>query len=97
MDHELGSLEAGKRADVVVVDTSGPNWVTRSPDPALQLLWASDGRDVCHVVSSGEVVVRDPRSVRPVDLPALAAEAQARQVSILKEVGLDPRARWPLS
>ena len=64
MDHELGSLEAGKRADVVVIDTSGPNWVTRSPDPALQLLWASDGRDVRHVVASGRVVVRDRRSAR---------------------------------
>ena len=94
MDHELGSLEAGKRADVVVIDTSGPNWVTRSPDPALQLLWASDGRDVRHVVASGHVVVRD-RQCTTVDLPALAAEAQARQVSILREVGLDPQPRWP--
>ena len=68
MDHELGSLEAGKRADVVVVDTSGPNWVTRSPDPVLQLLWASDGRDVRHVVASGRVVVARSAQCTTVDL-----------------------------
>jgi 5-methylthioadenosine/S-adenosylhomocysteine deaminase len=96
IDHELGSLEPGKRADVVLIDTSGPNWVTRSPDPALQLLWASDGRDVRHVVASGQVVVRD-RACTTVDLRALAAEAQDRQRRILKEVGLDPRPRWPLT
>ena len=59
MGDEIGSLEAGKRADVVVVDTTGPNWVPRSPDPVLQLVWASDGRDVRHVVAAGRVVVRD--------------------------------------
>jgi 5-methylthioadenosine/S-adenosylhomocysteine deaminase len=96
MDHELGSLEAGKRADVVVIDTSGPNWVTRSPDPALQLLWASDGRDVRHVVASGRVVVSDGECTT-VDLPTLAAEAQIRQRTILAEVGLDPRPRWPFT
>ena len=79
-----------------MIDTSGPNWVTRSPDPALQLLWASDGRDVRHVVASGKVVVRD-RQCTTVDLPALAAEAQARQRRLFDQAGLDPRPRWPLS
>jgi 5-methylthioadenosine/S-adenosylhomocysteine deaminase len=95
MDHELGSLEPGKRADVVVVDTTGPNWVTRSPDPVLQLVWASDGRDVRHVVASGRVVVRDG-SCTTVDRPSLGAEAADRQRRLLRDAGLDPRPRWPL-
>lgn len=83
MDHELGSLEAGKRADVVVVDTTGPAWIPRSPDPVLQLVWASDGRAVRHVVASGRVVVRDGRCTT-VDVGALAAEAQERQHYLLQ-------------
>jgi 5-methylthioadenosine/S-adenosylhomocysteine deaminase len=94
LDHELGSLEPGKRADVVVMATTGPNWVTRSPDPILQLVWASDGRDVRHVVASGRVVVRD-RACTTVDLTSLAAEAQVRQRWLLDQAGLDPRPRWP--
>ncbi len=96
MGHELGSLEPGKRADIVVVDTSGPNWAPRSPDPVLQLVWGSDGRDVRHVVAAGRVVVRDGVCTT-VDLPALAAEAQPRQAALLRHAGLDPRPRWPLA
>ena len=96
MAHELGSLEPGKRADVVVMDTTGPNWVTRSPDPVLQLVWASDGRDVRDVVASGRVVVRDG-ACTTVDRATLAAEAQRRQRRLLDEAGLDPRPRWPLT
>ena len=39
MGDEIGSLEVGKRADVVVVDTTGPNWAPPSADPVLGLVW----------------------------------------------------------
>jgi 5-methylthioadenosine/S-adenosylhomocysteine deaminase len=95
MDHELGSLEPGKRADIVVLDTTGPNWVTRSPDPVLQLVWASDGRDVRHVVASGRIVVRDG-ACTTIDRASLTAEAAEHQRRLLRDAGLDPRAKWPL-
>ena len=85
MADELGSLEPGKRADIVVIDTTGPNWVPRSPDPVLQLVWASDGRDVRHVVASGRIVVRDGRCTT-VDVAALAADAAASQRRLLAAV-----------
>jgi 5-methylthioadenosine/S-adenosylhomocysteine deaminase len=96
IDHELGSLEPGKRADVVVIDTTGPNWVTRSPDPVLQLVWGSDGRDVRHVVASGRIVVRDGMCTT-VDRTTLAAEAADRQRRLLREAGLAARPKWPLT
>jgi 5-methylthioadenosine/S-adenosylhomocysteine deaminase len=77
VDDELGSLEPGKRADVVLVDTSGPEWVPMSPDPVQQLVWASDGRAVRDVVASGRIVVRD-RQLLTVDIDALRPEAQRR-------------------
>ena len=95
MAHELGSLEVGKRADVVVVDARGPAWVPRSPDPVLQLVWAGDGRSVRHVVASGRLIVRDGRCTT-VDVDALADLAVQRQRDLLTAAGLDPRPRWPL-
>ena len=95
MAHELGSLEVGKRADVVVVDARGPAWVPRSPDPVLQLVWAGDGRSVRHVVASGRLIVRDGRCTT-VDVDALADVAVQRQRDLLTAAGLDPRPRWPL-
>ena len=62
MGDEIGSLEVGKRADIVRGRHDRPEpGCPRSPDPVLQLVWATDGRAVRHVVASGRVVVRDGR------------------------------------
>lgn len=87
MDDEIGSIEIGKRADLVVVDTGGPEWMPRSPDPVLQLVWASDGRSVRDVVVDGEVVVRDREPTR-VDRRALGDEARERQARLINDAGL---------
>ena len=76
MDHELGSLEIGKRADVVVVDTTGPIWTPHADDPMIALVWTGGGRSVRDVVASGRVVVRD-RSCVGVDLGSLARAGAA--------------------
>jgi 5-methylthioadenosine/S-adenosylhomocysteine deaminase len=96
MDHEIGSLEEGKRADVVVIDATRPEWVPRAPDPVVQLVWASDGRSVRHVVASGRLVVRDGRCTT-VDVGELAAAAQEAQRRLLADAGLRPQPRWPVT
>ncbi len=83
MHDRIGSLDAGKQADVVVHDTSGPQWIPRSPDPVLQLVWASDGRSVNDVLIAGREVVRAGRCIT-VDVAAASAEAAARQKALLR-------------
>ena len=80
---EIGSLEVGKRADIVLIDTDGPEWMPRSPDPVLQLVWASDGRSVRDVLVAGRVVVRDgePTLLERRDLASAAAERHRRLVA----------------
>jgi 5-methylthioadenosine/S-adenosylhomocysteine deaminase len=90
MGDEIGSLEVGKRADVVLIDTSGPEWVPRSPDPVLQLIWASDGRSVSDVVVSGRVIVRNGEPTL-VDRRALAAEAAERHHRLVAAARLGQR------
>jgi 5-methylthioadenosine/S-adenosylhomocysteine deaminase len=82
-DATIGSLEVGKQADIVVHDTSGPQWVTRSTDPVLQLIWGTDGRSVADVFVAGRQVVRDGRCVS-VDIDALRTEARARRDHFLR-------------
>ncbi len=80
---EIGSLEVGKRADVVVVDTTGPTWTPHADDPVTALVWASDGRAVRDVVASGRIVVSDGDCIT-VDHRSLAAashEVHQRLVS----------------
>ena len=87
MEDELGSIEPGKRADIVLVDTGGHEWIPRSPDPVLQLVWASDGRSVRHVVASGDVVVEDGVGTR-VDLDHVRREAALHHSRLVRDAGL---------
>ena len=93
MDDRIGSLEAGKQADIVVHDTSSTAWNPRG-ETILQLVWGADGRSVRDVVVAGRVVVRDGACVT-VDMAALHAEAAEAQSSLLARAGLEIPHRWP--
>ncbi|MET0553319.1 MAG: amidohydrolase [Vicinamibacteria bacterium] len=73
MEDRIGSLEAGKRADVVVVgvDRAGMRPVY---DPVSHLVYVAKGADVRDVVIEGRVVMRD-RRVLTLSEPAVLAEA----------------------
>ena len=93
MDDRIGSLEAGKQADIVVHDTSSVAWNPRG-ETILQLVWGSDGRSVRDVVVAGRPVVRDGACVT-VDMAALHAEAAEAQSSLLARADLEIPHRWP--
>jgi len=92
---DLGSIEVGKRADLVVFDPRRPEWTPAGDDPALQLVWGTDGRSVRHVVVAGEVVIRDQHSTR-VDEAALAEAVVDAGRSLRERAGVHATSRWPL-
>jgi len=55
---EIGSLEVGKRADLIIVDTRKPH-LTPLYDPASHLVYAASGSDVRDMIIDGRLVVRD--------------------------------------
>lgn len=58
LEHETGSLEIGKAADLVAIDLRGLGY-TPAPDLATLLVFSGSGRDVRHVMVAGEWIVRD--------------------------------------
>jgi 5-methylthioadenosine/S-adenosylhomocysteine deaminase len=60
MEKEIGSLERGKKADVIVINLNEPNAVPMY-DVYAQLAYALKGNDVETVVIGGRVVMRDHR------------------------------------
>lgn len=93
MADRIGSLEAGKQADIVVHRASGWGWSPRG-DVGLQLVWGTDGRSVRDVFIAGRDVVRDGRCVT-VDTDALWRESEAMQQSLLQRAGIVVPHRWP--
>ncbi len=76
LDGEIGTLEVGKRADVIVVSIDGPH-VSPSDSPYSALVYACKSSDVRHVVVDGKVVVRD-RRLLTLDPSAAAADGRQR-------------------
>ncbi|MQA30667.1 MAG: 5'-deoxyadenosine deaminase [Luteitalea sp.] len=76
LDDQIGSLEVGKRADLIVVDRDRPH-LAPGPDPYSTLVYAARGADVRTTVVDGEVLVHEGMPVRVdrSDVVAMAREA----------------------
>ena len=75
--HEIGSLEVGKKADVIVVDRDRPH-LAPGPDPYSTLVYAARGSDVRTTIVDGEVLVDDVRAGRGSIAAEVVAEPQRR-------------------
>jgi 5-methylthioadenosine/S-adenosylhomocysteine deaminase len=75
MEAEIGSIEPGKRADLIVVSRRGVHQAP-DPDPWSTLVYATRGSDVRLTVVDGEVLSRDAGLVHQ-DLTEIAADARA--------------------
>jgi len=71
---ELGSIEAGKRADFFLVDRDRPQFMARH-DPYSTLVYSTRGSDVRTTVVDGEVLVEGFRPIRW-DQAQISAEAR---------------------
>jgi cytosine/adenosine deaminase-related metal-dependent hydrolase len=60
LEREVGSIEVGKRADLIVVDARAPH-MAPAADPASVLVYAARSSDVRDVLVDGRLLVRDRR------------------------------------
>jgi len=92
---EIGSLEVGKKADVVVFDALRAEWRSLL-DPVNNLVYAADGRSVRYVVADGRVVV-DEGEVTFADERNVAERVQAIAEELLARTNTRVnRGRWPI-
>jgi 5-methylthioadenosine/S-adenosylhomocysteine deaminase len=85
LEKEIGSLEAGKRADLVIVSMANAR-LTPMYDPVSHLVYAVRGDDVRTVMVNGRVLMRD-RKMLTLDEPAVLAEAHKLAASVRAAVG----------
>lgn len=85
MQAEIGSLEVGKRADLVVLDFQKAH-LAPVIDPIANLVHNGLGSDVEQVYVDGERLVQNGRSTR-VEFLEILAEAQNRAEALWKKMG----------
>jgi 5-methylthioadenosine/S-adenosylhomocysteine deaminase len=86
MEKEIGSLEPGKKADVIVIGLDEPNAVPMY-DVYAQIAYALKGSDVQTVVIGGRVVMRDQKLLT-VDEKAAIEKAREYKKSVAASLGM---------
>lgn len=87
LEAEIGSLEAGKKADIAVFDLSKPH-VGVIHRPLSSFVTAGKGSDAKVVMVDGEIVYRDGAFPRQPDAMALVREGQRIAAGVLVKAGL---------
>jgi 5-methylthioadenosine/S-adenosylhomocysteine deaminase len=85
LEREIGSLEPGKRADVIVVSMTSARQ-TPVYDPISHLVYATRGDDVRSTIVNGRVLMRE-RKVFTLDEQAVLADAEKQAQQVRAAVG----------
>ncbi|MGH7537670.1 MAG: 5'-deoxyadenosine deaminase [Gemmatimonadales bacterium] len=87
LEAEIGSIEVGKRADLVAVDLSGPHGQPDGADLISRLVYGARAADVRHVLVDGQVVVRGGRLLTA-DVAEIRARANTATRRLRRAAGL---------
>jgi cytosine/adenosine deaminase-related metal-dependent hydrolase len=88
MGDEIGSLEQGKKADVILVDFNRLHLTPRTFLPQ-QLTYYVTGHDVHTVIVGGRILMED-RKIRTVDVEEVKALAREEAARAFERVDLEP-------
>jgi len=75
MDSFIGSLEVGKKADLVVIDINKPH-LTPMYNPYSHLVYSARGSDVVHSIINGQLVMYD-RKLLTINIQSLMEKANS--------------------
>jgi cytosine/adenosine deaminase-related metal-dependent hydrolase len=97
LDRDLGSLEAGKKADIIAVDLRRPHLAPRHM-PLWRLAGFACAADVTLTIIDGEVLMHE-RRLSSIDQTAVLDEAQLAAELMLDRIGLrallaEPKSLW---
>jgi 5-methylthioadenosine/S-adenosylhomocysteine deaminase len=81
LQHEVGSLEVGKKADIIVLDTNKPH-LTPMYNPYSHVVYAARGSDVTHSIINGRLVM-EQRKLLTLDLDEVMKRAREKSRAVL--------------
>lgn len=74
MERTVGSLEVGKKADIIIVDTNRPHMVPMY-NPFSNIVYSAIGDDVIHSIINGKVVMKD-RKLHTMELTSIIEDVE---------------------
>jgi cytosine/adenosine deaminase-related metal-dependent hydrolase len=90
LEDEIGSIELGKKADLIVLDYLKPHFIPLI-NPLSAIVWSASGADVETSIVDGKVLMHN-RQALTLDEPSILKEAQLRSSEVLARAGLKKNA-----
>lgn len=86
LEHEIGSIEVGKRADLILIDNTAPH-LAPAADPFSTIVYACRPDDVRMTMIDGQILVRDGAATT-LDAGEIADEARRQARALASRAGL---------
>ena len=80
MEDITGSLETGKKADIIIVDVDKPH-LTPMYNPYSHIVYAARGNDVSHSIINGQLVMED-RKLLTLDIEEIMERAREKAIKV---------------
>lgn len=93
-EKEIGSLETGKKADLIMFDMNRPEW-TPTYNWVTALVYSATGDSVDTVLVDGQVLM-EGRRLLTIEERMVRQEMQGRRADFLRRAGLQVPHRWPI-
>ncbi len=96
IDNMVGSIEVGKRADIITIDYWKPHLKPMN-NPISHLVYAAMGSDVRNVIVDGKIIMRD-RRVLTLDEEKILEDADKAAASLYERAGIcvEPDTIWKI-
>ena len=93
-EDKIGSLEIGKRADVITLDMNNPEWWPMW-DVVAHLVYSADGSCVDNVIIDGRMIMRDKR-ILTVNEEEVLAQVKEGAATMKERLNIDIPSKWPV-
>jgi cytosine/adenosine deaminase-related metal-dependent hydrolase len=94
LNKKIGSLEAGKQADVIIIDMHELG-LTPAVNPVSNLVYSGSGQSVDTVLVNGKVLMRD-KKLLALNTDTVMKNARAHIIKLLERADVDISPKWPV-
>ena len=91
---QIGSLETGKKADLVIVNMQKPH-LTPTFNPVSHLVYAAEGSDVETTIIDGKIVMEN-RVVKSLNEEKILHDANEHAIKLLQRAEIDIKPKWTM-
>lgn len=93
-DKELGAIEPGRKADMILIDTDRPEFVP-TYNYVYSLVYAANGDCVDTAIVDGKVLM-EGRELKTIDMDEVRARCRELAPKLLERSKVKPVSRWPV-